>query len=509
MNRSTWPDAGRRGFLGYLTISGGAAAMAATLPAGVAAARASALPEIPARPFNLARAAGALDVRDFGARGDGETSDTAAFNAALAKGSHIFVPYLNENTGQPYQFVVGGVELRGARIFGGGTLVKPTSALAALVATGDGPVVEGLRFRAQQTKGQPHSDIRVGDGARNVRIVDCSFESPTYSAISADIDLRVVFGGDTEVGDDSGLTYAENVRGLLIAGNVFKGGYARPIFLRSVENVSIQGNIIRDCHYDAIRLVQRDGYCLIEGNQILWEPGSSSSDGQTRDGVDTYWSGQNLTIANNFILNSRRMGLDIKGMEPSTQSYGSNEVIIAHNQILRSYDSGICISGAASSRAVHDILVTGNLIRVCVIGNPVLGDYGGVGMAAGILFKYGYRRMTVTDNFLVANHSRGIFLTGLPEPELPRQPHGASVQIRGNTCVNNVGFGILANDVDGLIVTHNVCEQDEAIANCGLQAIGIEVQGLYAALATTIVRDNLCRNNSECQIVVDKQCVAR
>jgi hypothetical protein len=498
MNRSQWPDAGRRGFLGRLTISGGAAAMAATLPPGVALAGAATSLEIPARPFPLARAAGALDVRDFGARGDGETSDTAAFNAALARGSNIFVPCLNEHTGQPYRFLVGGVVVESARVFGGGTIVKPTTERWALITAGDGSVIEGLRFRAQETKGQPSSDIRLGEGARNVRILECSFESPIYSAISADIDNAL---------NDALLTYSRPVQGVLIAGNVFKGGYARPIYLHSVENLIIKGNIIRDSDYDAIRLRQADGYCLIEGNQIFWEPQSYPPDDQTRDGVDTLWAGRNLTIANNIIMNSRCMGLDIKGFEPATLSYGSNEIIIAHNQILQSYNSGISISAAALPRSLHDILVTGNLIRGCVVGRIVAGVP--VGSAAGIIFKYGYRRMTVTDNFLIANHARGIFLMNYAGTSFPS--HGSAVQVRGNTCVNNgyydgdrlMGYGILASGVDGLIVTGNICEQDEDIPNYGLQAVGIRVDGPYAGMETTIVGGNLCRNNTTAQIVID------
>ncbi|TMV44459.1 hypothetical protein FE783_32220 [Paenibacillus mesophilus] len=431
----------------------------------------------------------------WGAAGNGSTDDTAAFRLALAAAGRLTIL-------EGRQFLIGNVDLIGKRVSGSGTIVKLSTAECAFHAKGDGTVIEGLKFQGRPVSGQPHVDIKLGDGARNIRIHGCTFRSPIYSAVAGAIDSSLPGGGD----------YAQQTEGVILSGNLFQG-YVRPLYLYSVSNITITGNLIRDSLYDGIRLRENDGFCLIDGNQFINIGDPSWPDNQTRDAIDTYWSGKDLTITNNIVDTTAYIGFDLKGVAPNG-SYNSSRVIVANNQIYRTRYDGIKISfGSEDPLAPHAAFynVTGNIVHECNQNNK--DGNGSVGNAGILLLKV--KHANVTDNFVFSNYGRGIFVNNpksLADSGGDVEHKNKFIRISGNMCVNNGqaksvsnSSGILSLGTGYLIVSENICENDPGYPNYNMQGVGLNISSAgtgFTNYKNAIVRDNICRNNVNYQIIL-------
>lgn len=421
----------------------------------------------------------------FGAAGDGSSDDTAAFQKALSAGDYIWVP-------SGHTFLIGDVELDGKIILGGGTIKKKSGAESAFLVKGTGTIIDGLIFEGQQTSGQGSWDIKLADGAKDVLIRGNRFRSPVYSAIAA-------------AREDE--TYQDHVKGVIITGNLFNG-YARPIFLLYADHVTISDNIIRDTSYDAIRLRYNDGFVLIDNNQFYNIGVNSPDDGQTKDALDLYYSGQNVTITNNIVRVAKSLGFDIKGVSPDA-SNRTAKVIVANNQLYRTEFAGIVIygdsnyDGAGSYEFAHSILVHDNICEECNYSN-ISG--GGRMSEAGIYVRGLAKYVDIHDNILFCNYGKGLHvISGFASTAANR-----SVLIHHNLAVNNGvsgdtdSVGIHVSAVDGLIMTENIAELDASLPN-PYQNIGIYFSstGGYTPTKSAIIDKNIARNNLTNQILID------
>jgi hypothetical protein len=434
------------------------------------------------------------------AKGDGVTDDSAAFESAIEAGNRIEVP--------DGEYLIGDVDLTGKYIFGKGTIKKKSASESAFHIKGEGAFVQGLFFEAEDTSAQPNTDIKLGDGSKDIRIEGCTFRSPIYSAIAA--------ATDTGVG---GTPYAKRVSGVMVTNCVFGKldtetlGYTRPLYLHSVDNITIQGNTIRDCAFDAIRLRENDGFVLIDGNQFINIGDSSWPDEQTRDAIDTYWSGANLIITNNIVRKTASIGFDIKGYSPNG-SYGSNKVIIANNQIYQCRYSGISVAGdtdydgAGNYKYIYGVVITGNIVQECNQNN--LTGTGSVS-SAGIYLSKVCAYIDVSHNQVMFNYARGIFAHN----ETASKGISKSISITDNTCVNNGqssllttagGVGIFIAAIESAMICRNICVNDTSLPNA-YQQVGITHtttdNGYTPATKTSIITDNQCVNNAISQILMN------
>ena len=104
---------------------------------------------------------------------DGAGDDSALLQQMINDSDHVTIP-----AGTVYN--VGGVDVpSGKRISGPGVICKSDDAPYALQVTGSNVVIEGLLFRPMSVAGQPNCDIKLGDGARDVRIRDNHFYGKT------------------------------------------------------------------------------------------------------------------------------------------------------------------------------------------------------------------------------------------------------------------------------------------------------------------------------------------
>jgi hypothetical protein len=264
-------------------------------------------------------------VLDFGAAGDGSTDDSNAFRVALREAIQVRVP-------AGCRCLVGDIEVEGRSLLGPGEIIKCADTKHALLLSGEASTLEGLRFSAQPSSGQPHACVRLGEGARDSLISHCSFKGGTdyrptcYSAIAGAPDSKL-----------GGTPYAVPADGLQILHSRFDG-FVKPIFLHSIDGFTLPGNVIRRCSHDAIRIRERCEAGQITFDRFL-EVGAPGGDGRTtRDYIDTYWSGRRLAIIGNHIDGCACIGLDIKGAQDRTfpdRPRSNGKIIIAANHIHR------------------------------------------------------------------------------------------------------------------------------------------------------------------------------
>jgi len=135
-----------------------------------------------------------------------QADDSNRLRKMLQKKNHFSIP-----AGKT--LVIGEVDLLpGQSISGPGTIVKRSDAAYALQVVGDNVSISGVNFRPQTVWGQPNCDIKLGDGARDVKITGNHFEGLSYSAICA--------ADDSAVG---GVEYNDHATGVLVTNNPKNG----------------------------------------------------------------------------------------------------------------------------------------------------------------------------------------------------------------------------------------------------------------------------------------------
>lgn len=434
----------------------------------------------------------AINVMDYGAVGDGTADDSAALAAALAAGKDVLIP-------QGKTFLVSNVQVNGRRISGPGTIKKAAAAQSALHLIGEGSIVDGVTFDAEASSGQPITDIKLGDGAKNVLVTGCLFRSPHYSAVMA---------------APEGIPYTTRVSGVQITSNRFvanpvSSSYARPVFLHSVDNALIDGNLFRDTRFDAVRLRENSGYVQVVNNQFINIGDPSWPDTQTRDAVDTYYSGAQLVIANNVVRKTASIGFDVKGYAPD--GTGTNRVIITGNQISGCRFSGIKLfgdsnyDGASSFKFLAGAIVSNNIVWGCNLNNAT-----GTGSVSdsGILIDGLVSHANITGNHVSECRGRGIYAHN----NSPSQAMANNILIAQNIVVNNgdgvaACAGIHAVGVDYCTIESNTVLNDTTIGNAGAQTIGIYVNNTDNGYTTTArsmaITGNRVRGHSGAQIQAD------
>ena len=417
-------------------------------------------------------------VMDFEAVGDGVTDDTQAFIDAFAARDSVFVP--------EGEFLVGDVVLQGKRIYGNGTIIKKSASTTALTLSGNGSEVIGLNFRPQSTSGQPNTDIKLADGATNIRITGNHFFGDCYSAIYGATDLI-------------GSPYAVPVNGVNISNNVFEAKdkvsgarYARHIYLKDVSNINISGNIFRDSAFDAIRLRGRNGYCTITGNSFTDIGIYPPPDDQTRDAVDTYWGGDLLIVSNNTIKGVAMIGLDLKlsaraGIDaPEVVGERTRQFIVSNNIIDTVWKAGIIVAGDdISLLPLYSCIIEGNLIRK--FNQSAIGTGSG---QSGIDVKFLARHVKINNNIIQEGLARGIFV----------EMSTTYLDVIGNSVINNADAGVVLSEAENMKIVHNTICQDTNIPGSGSQNIGILISNLTGIAKTAIFSFNIIKDNQTVQV---------
>jgi parallel beta-helix repeat protein len=269
-----------------------------------------------------------INVRDFGALGNGTTDDSVAFLAAFAAGrllsfgAHIYAP-----TGK-YNLASLTASTSCLRVFSG------------LTFSGDG-------YNNTMLVWNDDDGISLFRGPASGRATDVILRD---FAIRGTQDVR---GNNTVTGAyPIGINFCDNIHVLRL---MIEKSRAFGIAIRSSENVTVDGCTIRECGRDGINVAEATRYTLVNNNI------SNCDD----DGLAAHTSlGTIETTPNLGVIANNRL-FDCQGIKV----LGARHCVIANNTLDCVRAQGISIdcathngSTAEGVQALLDVIVTGNKI---------------------------------------------------------------------------------------------------------------------------------------------------
>jgi len=184
---------------------------------------------------------GWVDVRVFGARGDGVADDTTAFRAAAATGRNVFIPR------PPVAYVLTGFVALHASIRGDGSL----------------PLI-----RMRGADGDPDQGV-----ARNMLVVD-GYTGPGLTVSGLHLDGG--WDGRSTRGEWSHGVRVTSSRNVTIRGNVIERTYGDCVFVGhyaspgsfAPANVVVEGNLLSDPRRCCVAVISASGV-VIRGNRLV------------------------------------------------------------------------------------------------------------------------------------------------------------------------------------------------------------------------------------------------
>lgn len=292
-----------------------------------------------------------LNVRDFGATGDGVTDDTAAFAEALAQGGRIYVPPgrfrvdFNNSGATP----TGAVLISGTTLFGAGanSVISPYSAA-------------------------PRAAIGCASADATSFITDISIRGIKFLG-------AVASAGHSEF---AGLLYLTGVKRLLIADCVFEGPRGDAVTIASgfgggpANERHNHQIIIRDSHFDGVLYGASGGrnpISVIDCDDMVIDDNSFTRWGRNDmpGGIDfepddSYSVIKNIRVTNNrFSLSGGNRG-HVTFATENTAAANWKNCIVSDNHFESAANAAICIYSATTiGTEKNGITITNNTIDEC------------------------------------------------------------------------------------------------------------------------------------------------
>jgi len=354
-------------------------------------------------------AAQTLDVRQYGATGDGQTDDTASIQRCLdaipgAGGMAVFPPGTYRCSAT---LTVSGKD--NVTLAGQSALLDFTSAADdpprehSLLLTGSkdrpiaNPRIEGLRVRAKKGYG-----LAIGHFT-NATIRDCTVEQSGFSGLYCFFGTGCLIAGNHVVrGGDNGI-YTFAVDDASITGNVVEhssgtGGIAMMIG----DGLTVTGNTVRDSDIAGIGTWDICRNVLISANVVV---------GSRNTGIIVEWNGdwdsrtRDVTVAGNLVSDVAQNAVQvyhgscgdvvIRGNEIHRSRTGvrlvdCEGVEVIDNRISRMGQDGIRLDGEGDTSCSR-ILVEGNRVLNCNL-QGIWNSF------AGVWIRGKHREVTVRGN---------------------------------------------------------------------------------------------------------------
>jgi hypothetical protein len=303
------------------------------------------------------RTAGIVNVKSFGAVGDGVADDTAAIQAALNASRDVFIP--------------SGVFRCNARIF----VTSPVS------ISGPGQIVfsDGITYGAVDTSGNGGFDFLDVTG---INISGVRFKSEESTQISAIMHFRgcsdvTVSGCEFRTPDSPNgskciiVQRSPNtalVRNVSITSNAFIQSSNAVLVIGQTDNrptnVIIDGNIVDSKQTDNDALIKVDKWtnnCVISNNSI-------NGRNFAKSGISVEQGSNRLVVTGNTVKNTDTYGIVLSTDSPDF-AVAFNDVLISNNVISDvTIGSGFGIYLDSTGAASDNVVIKGNLISNTKIG---------------------------------------------------------------------------------------------------------------------------------------------
>lgn len=456
-----------------------------------------------------------VSVTAFGAKGDGLSDDTLAFQAALDTGTDVFVPA----TTQHYRLARTLATAReGQRLCGEGAkshLVQTGSGENAtvLALVHDHSVVIDVRI----TPGIVTHVLNEGwgitiAGVRHCTVTRCRFDGMRRGGVLlSDAVSCVVHGNqflDSIVRADAATAQADMGYDVLLSGSSSQNVVSDNLCIsrcgtgigcqtitdgKSQTNNVIRSNVIRDhpCYGIMLYLSGSKGKIsgvVVSGNTIDQISGSV----RTPERTMFYGAGIYVQTANDFLIEGNRLSatntdrqLPMSGsaVPAAIAVSGCGNGIIANNMIRDCWDGIASIQTTVKIPEGEGTLITGNVISDCDRTAINLVDCAAANVCANRITARGSAAMhgiyvhrasagARMAEFVISNNIVHGFYAGI-------EVDGTTIEqasVIGNTIVNNRGYGIVA------------------AATTSIVALNI-VRGIYGVAISRSVRQGWCRDN--------------
>lgn len=443
-----------------------------------------------------------VSVIDFGAKGDGKTDDSAAFQAALGTGADVLVPAATHHYRLTRTLVT---ERAGQRLCGEGDkshLVQHGSQANAtiLAVTHDHCAALDLRM----TPGVTTRALNEGWGvaivnSKRCTIARCRFDGMRRGGVLlSDAMLCSVRENqffDSVVRADGDTAQADMGYDILIAGgssdnmvcdNLCASGCGTGIGCQTVADGAsqagnvIRANVIRDhpCYGIMVYLSGSKGAVeavVVSGNTIDRISGTVKTPQRTA----FYGAGIYIQTANDFLIQGnrlratntdRRLALSGSAVPAAIAVSGSGNGVIADNLIRDCRDGIASIQATRSVPAGEGTLIVGNVVSDCDRIGINLADCAAATVCANRVTARGseashgilvHRASAAPrmDDFLISDNIVSGFHVGI-------QIEGRAIaraSVTGNTVLDNGGYAIAAAAVVSIVST-NIINGEHGIA---------------------------------------------
>lgn len=373
-------------------------------------------------------------IFDFGAKGDGKTDDSEAIRKYLKINSSLTLP-------SEFIFRIGNIVLNNKHIRGPGKIRITSGARACFILEGKNNTITDLEFESEGSGKRPECEIMLGKELEYASITGCSFNGKLFSTLGSELN-------DVKDGSYANLPWRTK---LIVQGCNFQGRYAHHLYFHRLKEVIVTDNFFQGSALDSIRLRQWVSIVNITNNHFKDIGAADKTD--SKDAIDCYWSGHNLTITGNQFDNISTHGLDIKGHSPDAD-YGTSRVIISNNQIRKAGFSGILISSGSKTnkgwKAIQNVTVSHNIIEGCGASTQNPND-------AAIFMRHNQEQILIDGNQILKNKHKGIMLGNFEKDA----PNSRNILIKGNMITSNGSLGIHISGGENVLVTANILDKNE------------------------------------------------
>ncbi|MFO0572205.1 MAG: right-handed parallel beta-helix repeat-containing protein [Polyangiaceae bacterium] len=303
---------------------------------------------------------GPLNVRWFGAKGDGIQNDGPAINAAIsaaaATGAAVLVPAASAGGTYKVTNDAGGngiVLQSGVKLFGDGRpVLNFTVTNDALL----GDRVHNVEINGLQLQGTCVRVIRIQTSSDNIRITGCRISGGVNGAMAAGISLGAV---DSVRIEDCDIYDNGNPTG-------FSGGYVgQDIFVDpgGGTRLTIAGNRITQLNTTMGIHLANCSQTRVSGNLVLGANrlGSGEDADSSGYGIVLYLSGgtcANNVVEGNYVTNTAGTGIYIQG---SANTIVTGNVLV--DTCKQQPETSLVVGAIASNSP--SCTITGNNIRTC------------------------------------------------------------------------------------------------------------------------------------------------